>query len=582
MKHLLKHAKGYVKECICGPVFKLLEASFELCVPLVMKRIIDVGIANADSAFIIKNALLMVLLGLLGFSCTIAAQYFSAKASAGIVARLKKELMTHISSLSHTELDSIGSSALITRMTSDANQVQSGINLTLRLFMRSPFIVFGSAIMAFTIDTKAALTFVAVIPLLSIAVFGIMLVCIPLYKRVQSKLDGVLLLSRENLSGVRVIRAFRRENAEIGAFDESCEALKNEQNLVGRISALMNPITYVLINVAILVLIYVGAIRVEAGILTQGAVIALYNYMSQILTELVKFANLIITITKSLACESRIEKVFEVSSSLAENASDDDIDLSSVEMRNVSLTYAGASAPSLENINFIARRGETIGIIGGTGSGKTSLVNLIPHFYDATLGEVLVGGKNINTLDTEKLRKRIGIVPQKALLFRGTIRENLLWGDKNATDDAIAEALEASQSAGFVSEKENGLDEIVEQGGRNFSGGQRQRLTIARALVRRPELLILDDSSSALDFATDAALRHAVKQLPYKPTTFIVSQRTSSLLGADRIVVLDDGKQVACGTHEELLETCEVYREIHESQVGEKTTRSAEKEGVNR
>lgn len=579
MKHLLKHAKGYVKECICGPVFKLLEASFELCVPLVMKRIIDVGIANADSAFIIKNALLMVLLGLLGFSCTIAAQYFSAKASVGIVARLKKELMTHISSLSHTELDSIGSSALITRMTSDANQVQSGINLTLRLFMRSPFIVFGSAIMAFTIDTKAALTFVAVIPLLSIAVFGIMLVCIPLYKRVQSKLDGVLLLSRENLSGVRVIRAFRRENAEIGAFDESCEALKNEQNLVGRISALMNPITYVLINVAILVLIYVGAIRVEAGILTQGAVIALYNYMSQILTELVKFANLIITITKSLACESRIEKVFEVSSSLAENASDDDIDLSSVEMRNVSLTYAGASAPSLENINFIARRGETIGIIGGTGSGKTSLVNLIPHFYDATLGEVLVGGKNINTLDTEKLRKRIGIVPQKALLFRGTIRENLLWGDKNATDDAIAEALEASQSAGFVSEKENGLDEVVEQGGRNFSGGQRQRLTIARALVRRPELLILDDSSSALDFATDAALRHAVKQLPYKPTTFIVSQRTSSLLGADRIVVLDDGKQVACGTHEELLETCEVYREIHESQVGEKTTISAEKGG---
>lgn len=573
MKHLLKHAKKYTKECICGPVFKLLEASFELCVPLVMKRIIDVGIANGDRPYIIKNALLMVLLGLLGFACTVVAQYFSAKASVGIVAGLKRELIGHISSLSHTELDTLGSSTLITRMTSDANQVQSGINLTLRLFMRSPFIVFGSAIMAFTIDVKAATTFAAVIPALSVVVFGIMLICIPLYKKVQSGLDGVMLLSRENLAGVRVIRAFRRENAEIKDFDASCENLKREQNLVGRISALMNPLTYALINAAILVLIYVGAIRVDSGAITQGAVIALYNYMSQILIELVKFANLIITMTKSVACENRMEKVFDVGSSLKELGNEVP-DFSSIEMRDVSLTYKGASAPSLEHVNFRAERGETIGIIGGTGSGKSSLVNLIPHFYDATEGEVLVGGKNINTVDTEKLRRRIGVVPQKAMLFRGTIKDNLLWGDKNADDDALEEALEASQSAQFVSEKKDGINERVDQGGRNFSGGQRQRLTVARALVRRPDVLILDDSSSALDFATDAAMRKAIKNLPYKPTTFIVSQRTSSIASADRIIVLDDGKQVACGTHEELLETCDVYREIHESQTGKEAAKA--------
>lgn len=573
MKHLLKHAKKYTKECICGPVFKLLEASFELCVPLVMKRIIDIGIANGDRPYIIKNALLMVLLGLLGFACTVVAQYFSAKASVGIVAGLKRELIGHISSLSHTEFDTLGSSTLITRMTSDANQVQSGINLTLRLFMRSPFIVFGSAIMAFTIDVKAATTFAAVIPALSVVVFGIMLICIPLYKKVQSGLDGVMLLSRENLAGVRVIRAFRRENAEIKDFDASCENLKREQNLVGRISALMNPLTYALINVAILVLIYVGALRVDSGAITQGAVIALYNYMSQILIELVKFANLIITMTKSVACENRMEKVFDVGSSLKELGNETP-DFSSIEMRDVSLTYKGASAPSLEHVNFIAERGETIGIIGGTGSGKSSLVNLIPHFYDATEGEVLVGGKNINTVDTEKLRRRIGVVPQKAMLFRGTIKDNLLWGDKNADDDALEEALEASQSAQFVSEKKDGINERVDQGGRNFSGGQRQRLTVARALVRRPDVLILDDSSSALDFATDAAMRKAIKNLPYKPTTFIVSQRTSSIASADRIIVLDDGKHVACGTHEELLETCDVYREIHESQTGKEAAKA--------
>ena len=538
-----------------------------------MKRIIDVGIANGDRPYIIKNALLMVLLGLLGFACTVVAQYFSAKASVGIVAGLKRELIGHISSLSHTELDTLGSSTLITRMTSDANQVQSGINLTLRLFMRSPFIVFGSAIMAFTIDVKAATTFAAVIPALSVVVFGIMLICIPLYKKVQSGLDGVMLLSRENLAGVRVIRAFRRENAEIKDFDASCENLKREQNLVGRISALMNPLTYALINAAILVLIYVGAIRVDSGAITQGAVIALYNYMSQILIELVKFANLIITMTKSVACENRMEKVFDVGSSLKELGNEVP-DFSSIEMRDVSLTYKGASAPSLEHVNFRAERGETIGIIGGTGSGKSSLVNLIPHFYDATEGEVLVGGKNINTVDTEKLRRRIGVVPQKAMLFRGTIKDNLLWGDKNADDDALEEALEASQSAQFVSEKKDGINERVDQGGRNFSGGQRQRLTVARALVRRPDVLILDDSSSALDFATDAAMRKAIKNLPYKPTTFIVSQRTSSIASADRIIVLDDGKQVACGTHEELLETCDVYREIHKSQTGKEAAKA--------
>lgn len=538
-----------------------------------MKRIIDVGIANGDRPYIIKNALLMVLLGLLGFTCTVVAQYFSAKASVGIVAGLKRELIGHISSLSHTELDTLGSSTLITRMTSDANQVQSGINLTLRLFMRSPFIVFGSAIMAFTIDVEAATTFAAVIPALSVVVFGIMLICIPLYKKVQSGLDGVMLLSRENLAGVRVIRAFRRENAEIKDFDASCESLKRGQNLVGRISSLMNPLTYALINVAILVLIYVGALRVDTGAITQGAVIALYNYMSQILIELVKFANLIITMTKSVACENRMEKVFDVGSSLKELGNETP-DFSSIEMRDVSLTYKGASAPSLEHVNFIAERGETIGIIGGTGSGKSSLVNLIPHFYDATEGEVLVGGKNINTVDTVKLRRRIGVVPQKAMLFRGTIKDNLLWGDKNADDDALEEALEASQSAQFVSEKKDGINERVDQGGRNFSGGQRQRLTVARALVRRPDVLILDDSSSALDFATDAAMRKAIKNLPYKPTTFIVSQRTSSIASADRIIVLDDGKQVACGTHEELLETCDVYREIHESQTGKEAAKA--------
>jgi len=567
VKHLLKHAKKYKKEVVCGPLFKLFEATFELGVPLVMQQIIDVGIGEGRQRYIIGMSLVLVLLGVLGLASTLVAQYFSAKAAVNIVGGMKRDLLFHIQSLSFTELDKVGTSTLITRMTSDANQLQNGINLTLRLFMRSPFIVFGAMIMAFTIDVKSALTFAAVIPLLSIVVFGIMLICIPLYRGVQQKLDGVLSITRENLSGVRVIRAFRREPFEKSRFNERCEELSREQERVGRISALMNPLTYVLINVAVLVLIYIGAIRVETGILTQGAVIALYNYMSQILVELIKFASLIITITKSVASEHRMEGIFEIKSSMEmkENGIMPE-NIGNVSFKNVSLTYEGASEPSLEGISFEANRGETIGIIGGTGSGKSSLVNLIPRFYDASEGEITLGGVNVKELDAAVLREKVGVVPQRAVLFRGSVRENLLWGNENADDETIKEALDASQSSEFISKKEKGIEETVEQGGRNFSGGQRQRLTIARALVRRPEVLILDDSTSALDFATDAALRRAVSELDFAPTVFIVSQRTSSLKNADKIIVLDDGKQVGLGTHEELLSSCPVYREIHESQ----------------
>ena len=550
---------------VCGPLFKLFEASFELGVPLCMKQMIDVGIGEGRQGYILTMSLVLVLLGVLGLCSTVIAQYFSAKAAVGITSKMKRELFSHIQSLSFSELDGAGTPTLITRMTNDANQVQNGINLTLRLFMRSPFIVFGAMIMAFTIDVKSALIFASVIPALSIVVFGIMLVCIPLYKRVQSKLDELLSLTRENLTGVRVIRAFCGEKSEKARFFKDSEELSNEQERVGRISALMNPLTYVLINLAILILIYVGAIRVEVGILTQGAVIALYNYMSQILVELVKFASLIITITKSVACENRIEKVFELRPSMIEAEDGISLDnISEITFKNVSLTYKNSREPSLEDVSFTATKGERIGIIGGTGSGKTSLVNLIPRFYDATDGEILVNGKSIKEFSTEKLRSLMGIVPQKAVLFRGTIRENLLWGNPAATDEELYEALTASQSAGFVEEK--GLDYEVEQGGRNFSGGQRQRLTIARALVRRPDVLILDDSSSALDFATDAALRSAIGGLSYNPLVFIVSQRTSSIKNADRIIVLDDGHQVGIGTHDELLQSCPTYREIHESQ----------------
>lgn len=567
MKQLIKHAKNYKKEVICGPLFKLFEATFELGVPLVMQQMIDVGIGEGRRGYIVGMSFVLILLGVLGLTSTVIAQYFSAKAAVGITSGMKRDLLTHIQSLSFGELDSAGTSTLITRMTSDANQVQNGINLTLRLFMRSPFIVFGAMIMAFTIDVKSALTFAAVIPALSVVVFGIMLICIPLYLRVQQKLDGVLGLTRENLTGVRVIRAFRRENIEKERFKEKSEALSYEQEKVGKISALMNPLTYVLINFAVLILIYVGAIRVEVGILTQGAVIALYNYMSQILVELVKFANLIITITKSVACERRMESVYDYRTGMStpQNAKRPE-KVGNITFKNVSLTYGSSSEPALEGISFDARSGETVGIIGGTGSGKSSLVNLIPRFYDASEGEVLIDGTDVRELDTENLRSRIGVVPQKAVLFRGTIRENLLWGNENADEKTLNEAVTASQSVDFISKKEKGLDEIVEQNGKNFSGGQRQRLTIARALVRRPEVLILDDSTSALDFATDASLRRAINSLDYNPTVFIVSQRTSSLKNADKIIVLDDGKQVGVGTHAELLESCPVYREIHLSQ----------------
>ena len=567
MKHLIKHSKQYTREVICGPLFKLFEASFELGVPLVMKQIIDVGIGESRSSYIVGMSFVLILLGVLGLTSTVIAQYFSAKAAVGITSGIKRDMLSHIQSLSFTELDGAGTSTLITRMTSDANQVQNGINLTLRLFMRSPFIVLGAMIMAFTIDVKSAITFAVVIPSLSLVVFGIMIICIPLYKKVQARLDGVLSIARENLTGVRVIRAFCREDAEKSRFDAKSEELSREQERVGKISALMNPLTYVLINFAVLILIYVGAIRVEEGILTQGAVIALYNYMSQILVELVKFASLIITITKSVASEHRMEKVFEMKPSMANSdGAEKPSSIEDITFRNVSLKYATSSENSLEGIDFSVKKGETVGIIGGTGSGKTSLVNLIPRFYDATEGEILVNGKKIDAFDIEALRSKIGIVPQKAVLFRGTIKENLLWGNENASDEDINEALSASQSADFVSAKKDGLEEMVEQNGRNFSGGQRQRLTIARALVRRPDVLILDDSSSALDFATDAALRKAIGALDYKPTVFIVSQRTSSIKNADKIIVLDDGMQVGAGDHDSLLCDCPVYREIHESQ----------------
>ncbi len=567
LKHLIKHSKKYTKEVICGPLFKLFEASFELGVPLVMKQMIDVGIGEGRSGYIVGMSFVLILLGVLGLTSTVIAQFFSAKAAVGITSGMKRDMLSHIQSLSFTELDRAGTSTLITRMTSDANQVQNGINLTLRLFMRSPFIVFGAMIMAFTIDVKSALTFAAVIPALSVVVFGIMLICIPLYRKVQAKLDSVLSITRENLSGVRVIRAFCREKTEKSRFDAKSEELSAEQERVGRISALMNPLTYVLINFAVLILIYVGAVRVDVGILTQGAVIALYNYMSQILVELVKFANLIITITKSVASEHRMEKVFEMTSSM-ESANDAEklSEITSISFKNVNLRYASSSENSLEGIDFSVKKGETVGIIGGTGSGKSSLVNLIPRFYDATEGEILVNGKNIKGFDIEALRSLMGIVPQKAVLFRGTIKENLLWGNENASEKDILEALEASQSSDFVFGKKDGLNEMVEQNGRNFSGGQKQRLTIARALTRRPDVLILDDSSSALDFATDSALRRAIGGLEYKPTVFIVSQRTSSIKNADKIIVLDDGVCVGMGDHESLLCDCPIYREIHESQ----------------
>lgn len=570
MKKLLIYLKAYRKEACLAPIFKMLEAVFELFVPLVIKGIIDYGIAAEDRAYCLRMGLLLLLLAVIGLAMATTAQWFSARAAAGFAAKIKQVLMEHIQKLSYTELDTIGTSTLITRMTSDVNQVQTGTNLVLRLFMRSPFIVFGSMIMAFTIDFKAAMIFVITIPLLSVVVFGIMLSSIPLYKKVQSQLDRVLGITRENLTGVRVIRAFNKEEEEISHFKTENEQFTRLQTFVGKISALMNPLTFVIVNSAILVLVWTGAWRVEGGILTQGAVVALVNYMSQILVELIKLADLIINITKAVACGNRIQKVLEVEPSM-ENGSKECIEekrtpANAVDFNHVSLTYSGAGAPSLTDIDLHVKTGQTIGIIGGTGSGKTSVVNLIPRFYDATQGNVLVFGKPVKEQDMESLRSQIAVVPQKAVLFAGTIRENMKWGKEDATDEEIMEALTIAQAAEVVQKKEGGLDAFVEQGGKNLSGGQRQRLTIARALVRKPRILILDDSASALDFATDAALRKAIREMKNAPTVFIVSQRTFSIRFADQILVLDDGKSVGVGTHDELLTTCSVYKEIYDSQ----------------
>lgn len=582
MKKLLIYLKAYRKEACLAPIFKMLEAVFELFVPLVIKGIIDYGIAAEDRAYCLRMGLLLLLLAVIGLAMATTAQWFSARAAAGFAAKIKQVLMEHIQKLSYTELDTIGTSTLITRMTSDVNQVQTGTNLVLRLFMRSPFIVFGSMIMAFTIDFKAAMIFVITIPLLSVVVFGIMLSSIPLYKKVQSQLDRVLGITRENLTGVRVIRAFNKEEEEISHFKTENEQFTRLQTFVGKISALMNPLTFVIVNSAILVLVWTGAWRVEGGILTQGAVVALVNYMSQILVELIKLADLIINITKAVACGNRIQKVLEVEPSM-ENGSKECIEekrtpANAVDFNHVSLTYSGAGAPSLTDIDLHVKTGQTIGIIGGTGSGKTSVVNLIPRFYDATQGNVLVFGKSVKEQDMESLRSQIAVVPQKAVLFAGTIRENMKWGKEDATDEEIMEALTIAQAAEVVQKKEGGLDAFVEQGGKNLSGGQRQRLTIARALVRKPRILILDDSASALDFATDAALRKAIREMKNAPTVFIVSQRTSSIRFADQILVLDDGKSVGVGTHDELLTTCSVYKEIYDSQYKKTDSKKSGKE----
>ena len=576
MKRLMMYLKDYKKESILAPLFKLLEAFFELLVPLVMANIIDYGISNRNMGYIGKMGLLLLLLGVVGLASSITAQFFAAKAAVGFSTQLRQALFDHIEDLSFTDIDKAGTSTMITRMTSDVNQVQSGINMTLRLFLRSPIIVFGAMIMAFTIDVKCALIFVVAIPLLSVVVFGIILSTIPMYKKVQSKLDQVLGITRENLTGVRVIRAFHQEAKEADRFRENNEALSAMQIFVGKISACMNPVTYIIVNGAIIALIYTGAVQVNIGNLSQGEVVAIINYMNQILVELVKLANLIVTMTKALACAERVASVFDIGADAAYvEAQDqklaDKVDKSApfLDFKHVSLTYQGAGAPTLQDMNFTVNRGDTVGIIGGTGSGKTSLVNLIPGFYPATEGEILLEGRDIRTMSDEELRGRIGVVPQKAVLFKGTIRSNLQWGKPDATEEEMWKALELAQASEVVDGKPGKLDATVAQNGKNFSGGQRQRLTIARALVREPEILILDDSASALDYATDAKLRAALRTLEDKTTTFIVSQRASTIRHADKIIVLDDGEIAGVGTHDELLKDCTVYQEIYYSQYPE-------------
>ena len=568
MKKVLSYLKDYRKESILGPLFKLLEACFELIVPFVIAAIIDRGIPSGDAGYILRMGLLLVALGLIGLASSVTAQYFAAKAAVGLATKLRHAVFSHIQKLGFADVDRIGASTLITRMTSDINQVQSGVNLGLRLFLRSPFIVFGAMIMAFTIDVRCALVFAVAIPVLAVIVFGILAITMPLYKKTQAQLDRVLLLTRENLGGTRVLRAFGREDDEIAEFDRLHAGLTRFQSLSGKISSLMNPLTYIAINFALVLLLKTGAVRVQAGILTQGQVVALVNYMGQILVELIKLANLIITVTKAAACGKRIGAVLAIRPSLtspAETESPDPERRGLVEFDHVSLKYRGGAAETITDVQFSARRGQIIGVIGGTGSGKSTLVNLIPRFYDASSGTVRVDGVDVRRQPLEELRRRIAVVPQKALLFKGSIRENLLWGNPEADDETLLEAVRAAQAEDVLRAK-GGLDGEIEQSGRNLSGGQRQRLTIARALARRPEILILDDSASALDFATDARLRMAIRQLPYRPTVFIVSQRASSVRYADQILVLDDGRIVGSGVHEALLDSCPVYREIYDSQ----------------
>lgn len=577
MKKLWKYMRDYRREGILAPLFKLLEASLELLVPLVMAQIIDTGIANGDRGFILSRCGILAVLAAVGLVCSITAQYFAAKASVGFAAKLRSTLFKHIQSLSYSKLDTQGTGTLIARITGDINQVQSGMNLALRLLLRSPFVVFGAMIMAFTIDVKAALVFVVTIPLLSIVVFGIMLWSIPMYKKVQARLDKVLGITRENLSGVRVIRAFCKEDEERREFGERNAALTKLQLIVGRVSAAMNPATYIMINLGIAVLIYVGALRVDSGILTQGQVVALYNYMSQILVELVKLASLIITITKALACAGRVSAALDVESDMhGVDTMPREIDTDEeVRFENVEFGYATGGEPALSGISFSVKKGETMGIIGGTGSGKSSLVSLIPRFYDATGGHVYIKENDVKDYPLGALREMVGMVPQKAVLFKGTIRENLRWGNADATGEEMERALSDAQALEIVKAKPEGLDSPVAQNGKNLSGGQRQRLTIARALIKKPEILILDDSASALDYATDLALRRSLAALSYKPTVFIVSQRASSILHADKIAVLDEGKMVGLGTHDELMQTCPVYREIYYSQYEQEVKRDA-------
>lgn len=575
MKRILYFLKDYKKESVIAPLFKMLEAIFELIVPLVVAQIIDIGIKNNDTGYIFQRCGILILLAVIGLVCAICAQFFAAKAAVGFAAKLRSALFAHIQKLSFADLDEIGTSTLITRMTSDVNQLQSGVNMVLRLFMRSPFVVFGSMIMAFTVNVKAALVFAVAIPLLSVVVFGVMLLTMPLYKKVQASLDKVLGKTRENLSGVRVIRAFNKENQEIKEFNESNEVLTDVQLLVGRISALMNPVTLIIVNIATLCIIWIGAGQVFDGILTQGEVVALVNYMSQILVELVKLANLIILITKAVACGGRVADILTKEPSISDEEVTDQLKAAEtkiektqemVSFEDVSFAYGGSSETALNHISFRAKRGEIIGIIGGTGAGKSTFVNLIPRFYEAGEGVVKVAGVDVKAYSLSQLRAKIGIVPQKAVLFHGTIEENLRWGNADATEEELWQALELAQATDVVKEKEGGLSYMVEQGGRNLSGGQRQRLTIARALVKNPDILILDDSASALDFATDAKLRSALATIAKDKTIFIVSQRTSSIAHADKILVLEDGEAVGMGTHTRLLETCEVYREIYDSQ----------------